>query len=146
MNYSHQWTGHIAECPQEESALIMSLGNSVSPVGPEILSPVDIIVFNVECPQGRDYSHCAPWELSITSWLWNIMPSGVAILFNVERPRGSLLSLCPRGAQYHQFTIKYDQWTSHIFIMPSGNSISQVGYEISSPVDWPYRSMLSALG
>ena len=79
---------------------------------------------------GEDSCHCAPRELSITTWpwstisachhqwtghivkcitsrLWTIITSGLTILFNVECPRGSLPSLCPRGTQYHQLAMEY---------------------------------------
>ena len=167
-----------------------------------IVTRVDIILFNVECPWGRLYSHCAPREISITSWLWNIWQVDWRYCSRLSAPRQSLLSLCPRGTQYHQVAMKYHhQWTVHIvqcwvppgkstLIVPQGNSVSPVGYEIimtselapgevnchcapgeychhvqrsvliipqgkwtspveceiSSPVDWPYCSMLSTPG
>ena len=47
--------------------------------------------------------------LNMTSWLWNIIISGMAIMFIAECPRGSMLSLCPRGtqSQNHQLSLKY---------------------------------------
>ena len=70
----------------------------------------------------------------------------------------ALLSLCPMGKQYHQLAMEY--MTSGLailfevecpqaesaLIVPQGSSVSPVRYEISSPVDWPYCSIMSAPG
>ena len=94
-----QWTGHIAECPQEESAPIVPHGKLVSPVGREI-SPVDLSYCSMlSAPREvNSHCHCAPGEL--TSWLWK----------HVGCPHGRVL-LIPRGTQYQQLPVKYyHQW------------------------------------
>ena len=58
----------MLSAPGEESTVIVAQGNSVSSDGYEILSPLDIILFNVACLRGRAHSHDAPGELSITNW------------------------------------------------------------------------------
>ena len=40
------------QCPWRSQLLLCPMGNSVSPLGPEIASLVDIILFNVESPRG----------------------------------------------------------------------------------------------
>ena len=119
---------------------------SVSPVGHDILSPVDWSLFNVQCPRGSQlllcprgtqyhqlplkYCHqwtghclmfsapgevncyCAPRELSITTWPWNSITSGHHIV-NCRVPPG--MSTC---------------------IVPQMKSVSPVGHDILSPVDW----------
>ena len=50
----------MLSAPGEESTVIVALGNSVSSDGYEILSPLDIILFNVACLRGRAHSHDAP--------------------------------------------------------------------------------------
>ena len=94
-----QWTGHIAECPQEESAPIVPHGKLVSPVGREI-SPVDLSYCSMlSAPREvNNHCHCAPGEL--TSWLQK----------HVGCPHGRVL-LIPRGTQYQQLPVKYyHQW------------------------------------
>ena len=131
-----KWTGDIirgwvppgrvcSHCTPGELSITSSLLN--------IITSGLAILFNVECPRGRVYSHCAPGELSIiswtsncsnpngslerancncapggfviTSWLWNIITGWS--LFNVECSRENLLSLSPRGTQYHHLALKY---------------------------------------
>ena len=141
----------------------MPRGNSTSPVECEISSPVDCPYCSMLNAPGEVNSHCAPGELSITSWLWNNydkwtghivrcwVPPGKSV---VIVPRGNFVtkfngqsSLCPRGTQHLQLNVKYHyQWTVHIvqcwvcpgkstLIVPQGNSVSPVGHEILSPVD-----------
>ena len=56
-------------------------------------------------PQGRVYSHYAHGELSITSWLWNI------ISFNVECPRERVCTHCAPGE--FSITTYHHQWTPY---------------------------------
>ena len=171
---------HIVQCgvPPGKSTAIVPQWNSVSPVGPEIASLVDIILFNVECPRGSQlvlfprgiqchqlamtYYHqwtgclCSvpprksivivpPGELSITSWLWNSITSGLAILFNTECPRThcaigelritSWLWNIVTKFNGHIVLVNVECPGEKSVIVPQGNLVSSDGHEILSPVD-----------
>ena len=104
---------HVVNCrvPPGMSTCIVSQMKSVSPVGHDILSPVDWSLFNVQCPWGSPL-YCALGELSITIWPWNSITSGHHIV-KCGVPPG--MSTC---------------------IVPQMKSVSPVGHDILSPVDW----------
>ena len=102
------------------STPIVPQGNSVSPYGYEQMKYHDQWTGHiVQCwvPPGRVCSHCAPGELSITRWPWNIITSGHHIVQSRVAPGKSQLSLCPRGARYHQLAMKYRQLTGHCLML-----------------------------
>ena len=105
------------------------------------------------------HPHCAPGELKFTSWLWNNYEQATSILFDVEYPRGSQLSLCPGeilspssmvSRHYAPGELNISSWMRNIItsglsilfnvecphagkstlIVPQGNSVSPVGYKM----------------
>ena len=96
LKYCHQWKSLLSLCPRGTCYHQLAM---------------KYYHWSVDWPYcwvtpGRVCSHCAPREIRITSWPWNIITSGLVILFNVEWPQWSQLSLCPRGTQYHQLALK----------------------------------------
>ena len=93
----------------------MPQGNSVSPVGPEILSQWTGHITQCWVPVGKSLLWLCTSGTHYHQLALKYHCSGLVILFNVECPRESLLSLCPRENQYPQLAMKYHhQWIADI--------------------------------
>ena len=106
------WTVHIVQCwvPPGKSTLIVPQGNSVSPVGYEIIMTSELVIlFDAECPWGSQLPLC---------------PMGnIVTMFNGQ------FWLYPRETEHLQLNVKYHhQWTGHIVRcwVPLGKSIAIV--------------------
>ena len=180
-NTYDQWTSHIVRCwvPPGKSVVIVPRGNFVTKFnGQSSLCPRGTqhlqlnvkyhhqwTVHIVQCwvPSGKSTLIVAQANSVSPVGYEILMTSGLAILFDVECPRGSLLSLLPKGAQYRKLAMKYhDQWTGHIVqcwvpwgksvvIVPRGNFVTKFKGQSSLcarkiilfNVECPRRSQLS---